>query len=109
MSSVIGGGGSRLPTVNGVRDGYNSASVDGVTGSVCEGKNDTAPNLDVIAEVPEPPLAGPAMQPVSRASRRGLAFVLGSSFSVSVSRRGDVIKTSEQSVRRNADSACLST
>ena len=43
--------GSGLPTINGVRNTYNSASIDGVTGSVREGKLDTSPNLDDIAEV----------------------------------------------------------
>jgi hypothetical protein len=42
---------SGLPQINGVRNTYNSASVDGVTGTVREGKLDTSPNLDDIAEV----------------------------------------------------------
>jgi hypothetical protein len=51
IPGVVGGSGSTLPTVNGVRSVYNSASVDGVTGSVREGRIDTYPNLDDIAEV----------------------------------------------------------
>jgi outer membrane receptor protein involved in Fe transport len=51
IPGVVGGGGATLPTINGVRSVYGSASVDGVTGSVREGKIDTAPNLDDIAEV----------------------------------------------------------
>jgi hypothetical protein len=51
IPGVVGGDGSTLPTVNGVRSVYNSASVDGVTGSVREGKIDTFPNLDDISEV----------------------------------------------------------
>ncbi|HZY61129.1 MAG TPA: carboxypeptidase regulatory-like domain-containing protein [Edaphobacter sp.] len=51
MPGVVGGGGSTLPTINGVRNTYNSASIDGVTGSVREGRVDTYPNLDDISEV----------------------------------------------------------
>jgi len=51
MPGVVGGSGSNTPTVNGVRNVYNSASVDGITGSVREGRTDTIPNIDTIAEV----------------------------------------------------------
>jgi len=49
MPGVVSASG--LPQINGVRNTYNSASIDGVTGSVREGKLDTTPNLDDIAEV----------------------------------------------------------
>lgn len=49
MPGVVSASG--LPQINGVRNTYNSASIDGVTGSVREGKLDTVPNLDDIAEV----------------------------------------------------------
>lgn len=49
MPGVVSASG--LPQINGVRNTYNSASIDGVTGSVREGRLDTSPNLDDIAEV----------------------------------------------------------
>lgn len=51
IPGVVKASSSGLPQINGVRNTYNSASVDGVTGTVREGKLDTSPNLDDIAEV----------------------------------------------------------
>jgi outer membrane receptor protein involved in Fe transport len=58
LPGVVGGGGADslgslgLPTINGVRSEYNTATVDGVIGTTRGYNNlDTPPNLDAIAEV----------------------------------------------------------